>query len=94
MEKIKDGGPAFPYLRKADPIAIAQAKACGMNIPEYALDGGMSIRDYAEIHFASAWAIALGTSPMADSRESRTAEANWLGRIQADEFIAAREAKS
>ena len=52
---------------------------------------GMTLRDYAEIHFASAWAIALGTSDMADSRESRTAEANRLGRIQADEFIAARD---
>jgi hypothetical protein len=54
---------------------------------------GMSLRDFAEIHFAAAWAIALGSQNLSDSREARTAEANRLGRIQADEFISMRETK-
>lgn len=49
---------------------------------------GMSLRDYASIHFTAAWIVALskGGSPT----ETVAAEAERLGQEQAENLVASR----
>jgi hypothetical protein len=72
---IDDGGPAFPVAedhKVASDILWTQ---------------GMSLRAYAAVRFAAAWAGALGVGEMLETREHRAEEAVRLGVIQADVLL-------
>lgn len=75
-----DGGPAFPL-----PLETATAAAASFR--------GMTLRDYAEVHFTAAWIHALGLRHTEDgySDDAAVSEAWRLGRAQADAMLKERD---
>lgn len=70
------GGPAFPTVDQNREADYGTI--------------GMTLHDYAAIRFSAAWTIALGSKEMSESHREQAWEANHLGRLQADDFIAQR----
>jgi hypothetical protein len=102
MSAARDnGGPAFPV---DDAMAHTIAHAATVDIKDpYDVDRvyikakaraaeGMTLRDYAAIQFAAAWAVALGSKEMNEPYDSRAMEAMRLGDLQADAMLKARQA--
>lgn len=82
MSAINDGGPAFPIPDLTYPNGQIQ-----YGTP------GMSLRDYAVIHFTSAWITSLSTrrEEKGYTDEGAAHEAGQLAELQADAMLLARE---
>ena len=79
---IKDGGPAFPQTRDS-------WYSLGVRDDPRPVPDGMSLRDYAAIKFAAAWLPVICRGGRTDIEDIR--EANRLGLLQADAWLAERE---
>jgi len=79
---MKDGGSAFP----------SEQGETSEGLWNQTYDPGMSLRDYAVVHFAAAWVRVLAHGyDMDGPTDGRPAlAANHLAEIQADAMIARR----
>ena len=77
-----DGGPAYPTTMEYN-----EALAKWQSVTD---SDGMSLRDYAAVHYTAAWIVSLGRG-LNLSEETIAELAHDKGQIQADAMIAARE---
>ena len=73
-----DGGPAYPGQPRGPEGEFVDA-----------LQPGMTLRDYAEIHFTAAWLVVLGEKSETSATEVHNNAQKW-GKIQATAMLKAR----
>ena len=105
MDKIKDGGPAFPHIFRIGKGENQQDGTPAENSYQFIFNG-MTLRDYAAIHdcgmdsdASHVYAAAFNSDPMPETGD-RIGWAKWFAKadatlryVRADAMIAAREVK-